>query len=156
MIFRKLFGLFFLGFLVFGLIGLFGRNSQGGYESAYRQGFIDGQKTAAAGNETVPEGAEGAASAAPGTQVYYRDQSFFVPGPSPLLFLVPLFAFGLLFMRFAKHGRHGRRGGWGPHGPCGPGRGPWGPPPWKQGEDSPGEKSPDDIDDGPGESVKYA
>ena len=153
MIFRKLFGLFFVGLLVFSLIGFFGRNSQGGYESAYRQGFIDGQQSAVVSGEAAPEGAEGTTTKAPGTQIYYRDQSFFVPGPSPLLFLGPLVAFGLLFMRFAKHGRHR---GWGPHGPCGPGRGPWGPPPWKQGEDSPQEKSPDDIDDGPGESIKYA
>lgn len=117
---------------------------------------MDGQ-TAAAGKETTAEDAGGAAASAPGTQVYYRDRSFFFPGPGPLLFLVPLFAFAMLFMGAARRGRHGRHRGWGSaYGPCGYGRGSWGPPPWKQGQDNPSEKSPDDIDDGPGEPIMQA
>ena len=44
MFFKKLFGLFFIGLLIFGLLGFFGRSSGSGYDSAYRQGFIDGQQ----------------------------------------------------------------------------------------------------------------
>lgn len=153
MFFKKLFGLFFIGLLIFGLLGFFGRSSGSGYDSAYRQGFIDGQQAAVASGE----GAEGAAKTVPdsasGTNIYYRGHDFFFPAPALLLCLVPLFAIGFMMMASGKRGRHGRRGGWGP---CGPGRGPWGPGPRKQWEDSPSEKSPEDIDDGSDEAIKYA
>jgi len=147
MFFKKLFGLFFIGLLIFGLLGFFGRASGPRYDSAYRQGFIDGQQAAA----SSVEGAEGAAKAVPdsasGTNIYYRGHDLFFPAPALLLCLVPLFAIGFMMMASGKRGRHGRRGGWGP---CGPGRRPW-----KQWEESSSEKSPDDIDDGP-DKVKYA
>ena len=152
MCFRKLFALFFLGLLVLGLFGFFGRSGSR-YDEAYRQGFIDGQR-AAVSSEAAPKGTEGAETAVPGgrsgTQVVYHENDFFFPAPSFLLFLVPLFAFSMLFMKSSRRHRYGRHSGWA--GPCG--RGPWGAPPWKQGTDSPQEKSPGDIDDGP-DDLKY-
>ena len=161
--FRKLFGLFFLGFIFLGILGLFGRGGHGRYQSAYQQGFIDGQQTAAASSEAAPAGAEETASAAPsqppGTNVYYRGHGFFFPGSGLLFCLIPFFLMGLFFMAFGKRRWHGyhhhrgqrghHRGGYGPwgHGPCGH-RKDW--------EDSPQEKSPDDIDDGPDEPIMRA
>ena len=148
--FRKLLVLVFIGLLVFGLLGQYGGRSGTGFEAAYRQGFLDGQQAVAG-----TEGAEGTKSVAPdgnsGTNIYYRDHSLFFPGPALLLCLVPLFAFGMMAMKSGR--RHGHRGAWGP---CGPGRGPWKHGPGEQWEDGSKEKSPDDIDDGPDESVRYA
>ena len=150
--FRKLMGLFFIGLLVFGLLGLFGGRSGFRYEAAYRQGFIDGQQTTVAGGE----GAEGTTGAVPnnssGTNIYYRDHSFFFPGPALLLCLVPLFAFGLMAMKSGMRYGHGRSGAWGP---CGSGFGSRKHGRWGEWEDGPKEKSPDDIDDGPNEAVGY-
>jgi hypothetical protein len=158
--FRKLFGLFFFGLLIFGLLGVFGRGGNGRYQSAYRQGFIDGQQAAAAGKEAVPDGAEGAIPAnpdgIPGAYMYYRGHGFFFPGFGLLFCLMPLFFLGLFFMAFGRHRRHGHRhqrghwghGPWG-HGPCGPNR--WGH--HESGQESPKEKSPEDIDDGPDEPI---
>jgi hypothetical protein len=146
--FRKLMGLFFIGLLVFALLGLFGGRAGSGFDSAYRQGFIDGQQAATAGSE----GAEGSVpSAKSGTNIYYRDHSLFFPGPALLLCLVPLFAFGFMAMKSGM--RHGRRAAWGP---CGPGPRHWKHGPWEQWQDGPKEKSPDDIDDGPEDTVRYA
>jgi hypothetical protein len=143
--FRKLFGLFFVGLLIFGLFGAFGRGGSSRYETAYRQGFVDGQRAAVgdssaaeAGKTAVPDGAQD-------VNVYYHNDGFSFPGFSFLLCLVPLFALGLMAMGAGRHRRHGR--GW--SGPCG------GYAPWKNGWDQEGrsssEKSPDDIDDGPPE-----
>ncbi len=140
--FRKLLLLVFICLLIFGLFGVYGRSAGPGYESAYRQGFIDGQQAAAGGAE----------SAAPGTQIYYRGHDYFFPAPGLLLCLIPLFAIGFMMMAAGKH-RHGRHRGWTP---CGPGHGSWKHGPWEQWGDSPKEKSPDDIDDGPDETIRYA
>mgnify|MGYP001818095503 CR=1 FL=1 len=156
--FRKLFGLFFVGLLIFGLWGLFGRAAAGRYQNAYQQGFVAGQQAAASSKEGVAAGAAEAAPAAPdghqGTQVYYRGHSFFFPGFGLLFCLIPLFFLGLMFMGFGKRRwhKHGYRGGPWRHGPCGPG------PRRYEAEraDSPKEKSPDDIDDGPDEPVMRA
>lgn len=160
--FRKLFGLFFLGFLIFGLLGLFGGGRHGRTQAAYRQGFMDGQQAAAASKEAAPESAEEAAPVAPGNypgaNVYYRGHGFFFPGFGLMFCLIPFFFFGLFFMAFGKrrwHGRHHHRGQWGHyrgHGPCG--RGPWADKGARQ--DSSQEKSPDDIDDGPDEPIMRA
>ena len=167
--FRKLFGLLFMGFLLFGVLGFFGRASAGRYHSAYQQGFIAGQQAAAGGSEAAAassegaaaEGAEGSASAAakgynyPGANVYWRGHGFFFPGFGLLFCLIPFFFLGLLFMGFGKrrhwHGHHRHRG------PCGHGS-------WKDGPrrhdedwvDSSQEKSPGDIDDGPDEPIMRA
>jgi hypothetical protein len=155
MFFKKLFGLFFIGLLIFSLLGLFGRSAGPGFNDAYRQGFLDGQQSAVAAGES----AEGAKTAVPnaapsGTNIYYRDHGFFFPGPPLLLCLVPLFAFGFMMLASGKR-RRGYRGGWGPGGPGGP-CGPWRHGPWGQWEDDPKEKSPDDIDDGPAEPAMQA
>jgi hypothetical protein len=156
--FRKLFGLFFLGILIFGLLGVFGNLRHGRYQSAYQQGFFDGQQAAAKSSESAAEGSEGVTTAPsarrPGTNVYYRGHGLFLPSFGLMFCLVPLFFFGLFFAFFGKrrwhgHGRH--RGHWG-HGPCGPG-------PWRHrdgAEESTKEKSPDDIDDGPDEPIRQA
>lgn len=149
--FRKLFGAFFFGLLVLGLFGLFGRGTNRGYDSAYRQGFIDGQQAAVAGSETAAETTTGPPGSSAGTNIYYRDQGFFFPGSAALLCLVPLVAFSMLFMGMGKR-RHGRHGPWGP---CGP-RGPWKHGPSPQTAGSSPEKSPDDIDDGPDETIYHA
>ncbi len=149
--FRKLTGAFFLGLLVLGLFGLFGRNANSGYDAAYRQGFLDGQQAAVAGSETAAETTTVPPSSSTGTNIYYRDRDFFFPGSAALLCLVPLVAFSMLFMGMGKR-RHGRHGPWGP---CGP-RGPRKHGPWQQEADSPSEKSPDDIDDGPDETIYHA
>jgi hypothetical protein len=150
MFFRKLFGLFFLGLIIFGLLGLIGRGP-GRYDAAYRQGFIDGQQSVVTGDKAASESAEEAAGGPSGTQIYYRDQSFFFPAPGAMLFLVPLAAFAFLFMRKGRRHHHRHWGGyhnggyWG--GPCGR-HGKW--------QDGPKEKSPDDIDDGSDETIRYA
>lgn len=144
MFIRKLFALFFVGFLIFGVFGGIGRGADNRYEAAYRQGFVDGQQVAAG-----KEGADAPAAPAnlPGAQVYVRDHSFFFPGFGFLLLcLVPLFFLGFVF-RGAGRRRHGR----GMPYACGPWqRGSWEP----QGGKT--EKSPDDIDDGPSDPLKYA
>lgn len=147
--FRKLMGLFFIGLLVFGLLGLFGGRSGFRYEAAYRQGFIDGQQTAVAGGEDAAGTGKAAPSSASGTNIYYRDHSFFFPGPALLLCLVPLFAFG--FMALKSGMRH--NAAWGS---CGPGYGPRKHGRWGEWADGPKEKSPDDIDDGPDGTASYA
>ncbi len=161
--FRKLFGLFFFGLLVFGLLGLFGGGRHGRTQSAYRQGFIDGQQAAAVGSEAAAEGAEGASTAVPqqmpGTNVYYRGHGFFLPGFGLLFCLIPFFFIGLFFMVFGRGGRHGHgrhRGPWGHHrGGYGPwGQGPCGPK--RSWQEEPKEKSPDDIDDGADEAIRRA
>ena len=154
--FRKLFGLFFVGLLIFGLFGFIGRGGHGRYQSAYRQGFMDGQQAAVGSSEKGAEGGEETGSTVPvgtsGTQVYYRGHDFFFPGSVFLFCLLPLFFFGMVFMLFGKRRwrGHGQQRGWcghsrGKHGPWG--HGPWGP--REDQEDSSQEKSPDDIDDGP-------
>ena len=161
--FRKLFGLFFFGLLIFGLLGLFGRGGHGRYQSAYQEGFTAGQRASAASNEAAPEGAEETTNAAPnqipGANVYFRGHGFFFPGFGLLFCLTPFFLMGLFFMVFGKRRWHGHRhlrghvghnkGGHGPwgHGPCGH-RKHW--------QDSPQEKSPDDIDDGSEEPIMRA
>lgn len=144
MFFRKLFALFFVGFLIFGVFGSFGRGADNRYEAAYRQGFVDGQQVAA-GKEGID--APAAPANLPGAQVYVRDRSFFFPGFGFLLLcLVPLFFLGFVF-RGAGRRHHGRGLH---HHPCGAwGHGPWGPPAGGT------EKSPDDIDDGPSDPLKY-
>lgn len=160
MFFRKILALFFIGFLFFGLIGGFGRNGgfDAGYDAAYRQGFLDGQQ-AAAGAE-APKAAESAAEtgapaapAVPGTQVYVRDRGFFLPTFAFLLCLAPLFFIGLSFLGFGRHGRRRQRGSWGP---CGPDKRAWKHGAWQSGDNSPQEKSPEDIDDGPRGPVMQA
>jgi len=158
--FRKLFGLFFLGFIFLGLLGVFGRGGHGNDQSAYEQGFMAGQQAAAASNEAAVDGAAETASAAPsqppGTNVYYRGHRFFFPGSGLLFCLMPFFLMGMFFMIFGKrrwHGHGHHRGRWGHH------RGPWGQGPCghrKEREDSPQEKSPDDIDDGADEPIMRA
>ena len=143
--FRKLFGLFFVGLLIFGVFGAFGRGGGSRYEAAYRQGFVDGQQAAVGSSETTAETPKTAVpSGTQGVNVYYRDHGFFFPGFGFLLCLVPLFALGLMAMGAGRHRRHGR--GWS-H-PCGSGHAPWknG---WDQEGSSASEKSPADIDDGP-------
>lgn len=151
--FRKLFGLFFVGLLIFGLFGIFGRSGHHRYQEAYRQGYTDGQKSMT-NSEAAAEGAESAPKAVPdgvpGAHVFYRGHGFFFPGFGLLFCLIPLFFFGMFMMGMGKHHRrnghrgHWKHGHWG-HGPCGPRH-------WdrrdKQ-EDGPKEKSPEDIDDGP-------
>ena len=145
--FRKLFGLFFLGLLVFGLFGAFGRGSGGRYEAAYRQGFVDGRQAAAEESAAVGTAKTAVPGGTQGVNVYVRDHGFILPGSGFLLLcLVPWFAFGMMFMGAGRR-RHGRGG---PH-PCGHGHGPWD----HEGRSS-SEKSPDDIDDGPPEPAKYA
>lgn len=146
--FRKLMGLFFIGLLIFAFLGLFSRRAGSGFESAYRQGFIDGQQAAVAGGEGAEETTDALPNSSSGTNIYYRDHSLFFPGPAMLLCLIPLFAFGFMAMKSGM--RHGRRGAWGP---CGPARGHWKRGPWEPWEDGPKEKSPDDIDDGPDEAA---
>ncbi len=149
--FRKLFGLFFIGLLVFGLLGIFGRSGHRQYQEAYRQGYIDGQQ-AAASSEGTADGSQSTPKAVPdgvpGAHVFYRGHGFFFPGFGLLFCLIPLFFFGLFFMGMGKRRRH--KGHWSDkhwgHGPCGP-RG------WdsrREREEAPKEKSPEDIDDGPG------
>ena len=160
--FRKLFGLFFLGILVLGFLGLFGRGGHGGhgrYQSAYHQGFIDGQQSVATNSEAAPAGAEKTTTATPnqipGANVYFRGYGFFFPGFGLMFCLIPLFFFGLFFMVFGKRRRH-HRGHWGHHRR---GQGPWGHGPCghrMDREKSPQEKSPDDIDDGPDEPIMRA
>ena len=161
--FRKLFGLFFLGFIFLGILGLFGRGGHGNRQSAYQQGFIDGQQMAAAGSEAAPEDAEGTTSAAPtqppGTNIYYRGHGFFFPGSGLLFCLMPFFLMGMFFMVFGKrrwHGHRHHREYWGHHGG---GYSPWGQGPCghrKERGDSPQEKSRDDIDDGSDEPIMRA
>ena len=150
--FRKLAGLFFVGLLIFGLFGAFGRNDNRHVVEAYRQGFVDGQQ-AAAGAEAgtaktaVPDGM-------PGANIYIRDHGFFFHSFGFLLLcLVPLFALGLLFLGGGRRRRHGR--GWSGH-PCGGGTAHWKQRSWGQQESSGTEKSPEDIDDGPPEPIKQA
>ena len=161
--FRKLFGLFFLGILILGLFGFLGRGGYGRNQSAYQQGFLAGQQAAAASNEASPEGAGGTITAAPNQpayeNVYSRGHGFFFPGFALFFCLIPIFLLGF-FMIMGKrrwHGHRHHRGHWGHH------RGGYGP--WGQGpcgrhgedwEDSPKEKSPDDIDDGPDEPIMRA
>lgn len=154
--FRKLFGLFFVGLLILGIFGFFGGGRHGRYQEAYSQGYIDGQR-AAASSESAAEGAESAAKSVPdsvpGANVYYHGHSFFFPGFGLLFCLVPLLFFGLMFMGMGRrrwyrgnHYGHWGRGSWGYDGPCGPRR--WGSRSgWDEGVK---EKSPEDIDDGPG------
>jgi hypothetical protein len=153
--FRKLFGLFFLGLLLFGVLGFFGRSGQHRTQEAYQQGFMAGQQAAAASSETKAEGAQETMTTVPhrtpGANVYFRGHGFFFPSFGLLFCLVPLFMIGLLFTfggkrRWHKHGHH--PGHWG-RGPCGPGR--WGP--HDGGEESAKEKSPEDIDDSQDEPV---
>lgn len=149
--FRKLFGLFFLGLLIWGLFGFFGRMGHGRYESAYQQGFIAGQQAAAAESGAVAEtgGAVSSAvpSAAPGANVYFRGHGFFFPGFGLLLCLIPFFFIGLLSMAFGGRRRHRRYRHW-RGGPCGA-RSWRHEERWEEGaEESGKEKSPDDIDDG--------
>ena len=158
--FRKFFGLLFLGFLIFGILGLFGRAGAGRYHSAYQQGFIAGQQAAASSAGTAAEEAGESTTAVPngysypGANVYWRGHGFFFPGFGLLFCLVPFFFLGLLFMGFGRrrwHGHHRHRG------PCG--HGSWKHGPRRHGEDwvdSSQEKSPDDIDDGPDEPIMRA
>lgn len=153
--FRKLFGLIFFGLLIFGLFGMFGRGRHHQYQEAYRQGYVDGQQ-AAVGSEESADGTQSAPKAVPdgvpGTHVFYRGHGFFFPGFGMFLCLIPLFLFGLFFSGMGKRRWHkGHRGHWNhKHG----GRGPCGPRGWHSGrerqEQEPTEKSPEDIDDGPG------
>ena len=145
--FRKLFGLFFVGLLIFGLFGFFGRMGYGRYQTGYQQGFIAGQQAAAVGGTSAQTGAAPTTAVPapyPGASLYFRGHGFFFPGFGLFLCLIPLFFIGLLSMAFGGRRRYGRRHHW-RGGPCGPGprhhhhRWP--------GED-PREKSPDDIDDG--------
>jgi len=153
--FRKLFGLFFLGFIFLGLFGFFSRGGHGRYQSAYEQGFIAGQQAAAASGEAAPEGAEGTKTAAPsqipGANVYYRGHGFFFPGFGLFFCLIPFFLMGMFFMVFGKRRWHGHRHHRGPWGHHRGGYGPWGRGPCgsrRDGEDGAEEKSPEDIDDG--------
>lgn len=146
--FRKLFGLFFLGLLIFGLLGFFGRMGHGRYETAYQQGFIAGQQAAAAESGAAPEAGAAASGAVPGgypgANVYFRGHGFFFPGFGLLLCLIPFFFIGLMFMVFGGRRRHGRHRHWRGGPPCGPRS-------WRQHErqeEDAKEKSPDDIDDG--------
>ena len=161
--FRKLFGLFFLGFILLGILGVFGRGGHGRYQSTYQQGFLDGQQVAAAQSAADPETAAGAPvpvpNQRPGADIYFRGHGFYFPGFGLLFCLIPFFFMGLFFMVFGKrrwHRHHHHRGGWGHRrggrppwkgGPCGPRR---------ESPDSPQEKSPDDIDDGPDEPIMRA
>ena len=161
--FRKLFGLFFVGLLIFGLFGFIGRGRHGRTQSAYQQGFFDGQQAAAVNSEKGVESSEGTSTTAPvgtsGTQVYYRGHDFFFPGSVFLFCLMPLFFAGMLFMLFGKrrwHGQYAHHGRWGHHKG---GRGPWGPGPCgprQDRQDDAKEKSPEDIDDGPDGPVMRA
>jgi hypothetical protein len=162
--FRKLFGLFFFGLLIFGMFGLLGRGGHGRYDEAYRQGFIDGQQATSDSGKAAPDTAGETTSAVPqsrpGANIYYRGHGFFFPGFGLFLCLIPLFMFGLFFMGFGKRRWHGHRHHRGPWGHHGRGRGPCGPGPWGRGEgaedsaqDSGQEKSPDDIDDGSDEPI---
>jgi len=158
--FRKLFGLFFLTLLILGVIGLFSRSGPDQYQAAYQEGFIAGQQAAVNSGQAAPAGVEESTTVAPtgqpGTQIFYRGHGFFFPGFGLLLCLMPLFFFGLLFMVFGKRRRYGRHGHWGHYrrgyGPCGPG--PWGR--RENWDDSPKEKSPEDIDDGSDEPIRHA
>ena len=100
--FRKLFGLFFIGLLIFGLFGVFGRGGHHRTQEAYQQGFIAGQQAAAA--ENTAEGAEGTTTTVPnqsaGTNIYYRGHGFFFPGSLLLFCLMPFFLLGFVFMLF--------------------------------------------------------
>ena len=147
--FRKLLIVAFIALFIFGLLGVYGGRANSGFEAAYRQGFIDGRQSAVSGSEeagaAVPNGPSG-------TNIYYRDHSLFFPGPALLLCLVPLFAFGMLAMKSGRRHRYGRKRGWGP---CGPAPRHWNKGSWDRSDDSPQEKSPDDIDDGPDETVRF-
>ena len=161
--FGKLFKLFFLGFLILGILGFFGRGGHGRYQSAYQQGFIDGQQSAATSKAAVPDGVEGPVPVVPernpGANIYYHGHGFFFPGFGLFFCLIPLFFLGMFFMGFGRrrwHGHHHHRGNWGPYGS---GRGPWGYGPCGHGKDEGGrtkEKSPDDIDDGSDEPIFHA
>jgi hypothetical protein len=147
--FRKLLVIAFIGLFIFGLLGVYGGRANSGFETAYRQGFADGRQSTASGAEA----ADAANSTGPsGTNIYYRDHSLFFPGPALLLCLVPLFAFGLLAMKSGRRHRYGRSGAWGPCGPASKHRKRGS---WDRWDDNPNEKSPDDIDDGPDETIRY-
>jgi hypothetical protein len=144
--FRKLLVIAFVGLFIFGLLGVYGGRANSGFEAAYRQGFADGRQSAVTG---AGEASDAFPSGPSGTNIYFRDHSLFFPGPALLLCLVPLFAFAMMAMKSGRRYRYGR---WGR---CGPASKHWQQGPWDQWDDSPQEKSPDDIDDKPGGSVSY-
>jgi hypothetical protein len=111
MIFKKLFGLGFLTIMLFAFLGLFvGPARESRTNEAYRQGYIDGQQTAASEEgiaNTVPP------ASAYGYDTHRRWHSGFFPGPL-LLCLLPFMFFGLMSMMFGCKSRHWKHE---PHGP---------------------------------------
>jgi hypothetical protein len=114
MIFRKLFGLFFLGLLVFGLVGLISAGGRSRYQAAWLEGYAAGQQAAVSAEQGTTGGAQGAAvPAAPPAPVYGFGHGWFFPGFGMFFCFLPLFLFGLPFLFFGR--RHGRRGHWHGH-----------------------------------------
>jgi len=149
MFFRKILVALFVILMMYGLFIGFDRNDS----AAYRQGFIDGQRTATTVESSqASKAAPESVAEAPGALVYVRDHRFFLPPFAFLLCMIPLLFFGLSALGFGRHGRrYHHRGMWGP---CGSGRrawkhGTWQGKPWQEWDDEPHEKSPEDIDDGP-------
>ncbi|MCO5191221.1 MAG: hypothetical protein M9918_23915 [Anaerolineae bacterium] len=141
--FRKLFGLFFIGLLFFGLLGVVGRGRQARYDAAYLQGFIAGQQTTTGDSKTTATGAEGVAEVTPDA---FPSAQRYNCNPGFGSFLLPLLLIGAGFMFLGKrrwHGHHHPRGPWGHRARS---QGAWGCSEHEQPTQK--EKSPDDIDDG--------